>query len=116
MTKHRPLHGWAPAGAIVLLALVAMGAVGLALADEDDRHDDDHERARRALARGEIRALADILAVVGAALPGRVIEVDLEREHGAFVYEFTVVSPEGWVREVMVDAHTAEIVAIEDED
>ncbi|MGD2020700.1 MAG: peptidase M4, partial [Thiohalocapsa sp.] len=45
-------------------------------------HDHDHDRARAALERGEVLPLAEILASVTAQVPGDVVEVELEREHG----------------------------------
>ncbi|SDH20976.1 PepSY domain-containing protein [Roseospirillum parvum] len=126
----RPLH--------LIPLLVALVLAAPAMADDDgyrhgeDRHDDgywrdghrgdhgsdhgdDHDRARAAVAEGRARPLADILSAVEPDLPGRVIETELEMEDGRLVYEFTVIARDGRVREVMVDAATAEIVAIEDD-
>jgi len=76
----------------------------------------DHDRARRLLERGDIRPLADILARVGDDLPGRIIGTEFEREDGVYVYEFYVIDGRGRVREVYVDAATARILKVEDED
>lgn len=70
----------------------------------------DHDLAREALQRGEVRPVAEVLAVVGAEVPGEVIEVELEREYGRLVYELKVIAPDGRVSEVLVDAATAEII------
>jgi CheY-like chemotaxis protein len=67
---------------------------------------DDHDRARRALEAGEILPLADILAAAEAARPGRVIELELERDDGRWVYELELVSPEGLLYEMEIDAAT----------
>ena len=101
----------------VLLALAALGTGAPSLADDDDdrrqrrrgsRH--DHERARRALEEGRARPLADILAEVRPRLGGEVIDVEFEREDGAYVYELKVITPAGQLREIEVDALTAEIL------
>jgi uncharacterized membrane protein YkoI len=100
-----------------LLALAALSTGSPALArDDDDRRQrrrgsrHDHERARRALEEGLARPLADILAEVRPGLGGEVIEVEFEREDGRYVYEFKVITPAGQLREIEVDALTAEIL------
>jgi len=70
----------------------------------------DHDRARRALEEGRALPLAAILNRVGNRLGGEVVGVEFEREHGRYVYEFRVITPAGRLREVYVDAMTAEIL------
>ncbi|MBB4285477.1 PepSY domain-containing protein [Roseospira goensis] len=83
---------------------------------DSDRVPDAHERARQLLQQGRIRPLAEILSQVGTALEGRLIDTEFEREDGLYVYEFTVVRPNGRVQEIYVDAATARVVKIEDDD
>ncbi len=66
---------------------------------------------------GRIRALSEIAAAVKPRLPGEIlgVKIDVEDE-GRFVYEFDVLTPEGKLKEVDVDAKTAEILGIDDED
>ncbi len=66
---------------------------------------------------GRIRALSEITAAVKPRLPGEIlgVKIDVEDE-GRFVYEFDVLTPEGKLKEVDVDAKTAEILGIDDED
>lgn len=99
------------------LALVAALAAAPALAD-DHRYedDDDHERARAAVRAGAALPLAQILSRLGATVEGRVVEVELERDDGRLVYEITVVSPAGRVRELAVDAATARVLEIDEDD
>ena len=100
----------------VLLAatcVAATAAVGTAHADGDD--DRDHDRARRALAEGRARPLAEVLERVRDRLGGEVVGVEFERKNGRYVYEFKVVTPAGRLREVYVDAATAEILKSEDD-
>lgn len=106
----------------LLLGLALTGAAGgLARADDDDdddrkgRHGRDHERARRALEEGRARPLAEILEAVRDRLDGEVIGVEFEREDGRYVYEFKVVGADGRLREIEVDALSAEILKIEDD-
>jgi uncharacterized membrane protein YkoI len=74
------------------------------------RDNDDQERARAALAAGEIRPLAEILAEIERRYIGRVIEVDLDREDGRWVYELKLLPPSGRVFELEVDAATAAVL------
>ena len=69
----------------------------------------DHDDARRAVDAGEIRPLADILNAVKSKLPGDVVGVKLEREAGAWMYEFRVVDDRGRLFEIHVDARSGEV-------
>jgi hypothetical protein len=75
---------------------------------------DDHDSVRRAVERGEIRSLADILAAVRGKLPGKVAGVEIEREGGRWVYEFRVVDGKGRLFDVSVDARTATIEQVKE--
>jgi hypothetical protein len=54
--------------------------------------DGDHDRARRARAAGEIAGLDQLLARIAAEQPGRVIDVELERARGRYVYEVKLLT------------------------
>jgi hypothetical protein len=73
----------------------------------------DHERARRALESGEIRPLSELLAEIEARYDGRVIEMELERDDGRWIYEFTLLPPTGRLFEVEVDAATGQVLKTE---
>ena len=70
---------------------------------------DDKDSVREAVARGEIRSLAEILATVRDKLPGKVAGVEIERVKQRWVYEFRVVGADGHLFDVFVDARTAKI-------
>ena len=74
----------------------------------------DQERACEAVLKGEIVPLSDALNVVNKAFGGEVIEVELEDEHGRFVYEIKVLQNTGKVLEVELDAKSLEILEVED--
>lgn len=88
---------------------VALAAPGVGA----DPH--DHDRARAALERGEVRPVAEVLAAVAAAVPGDVVGVEMEHEHGRWLYELKLIAPDGHVLEVMVDAATATVLGREHE-
>lgn len=98
----------------LLVALLVTGGPFLAMADDDEH---DHELARQALSEGRIRPLTEIIDAFKAKFPGDIVGVELETKKGkSFVYEFKVVTPDGKLKEVKVDAQTANIIKIEDDD
>jgi uncharacterized membrane protein YkoI len=98
----------------LMAALAGLMAVAPAMAD-DKKH--DQELARKALLEGRIRSLAEITERVKPRLPGEILGVEIEVEdNGRFIYEFDVIEPGGKLKEVEVDAATAEILKIEDDD
>jgi uncharacterized membrane protein YkoI len=72
------------------------------------RADRDHDRAWEAVQRGEIVPLARVLARVRRDLPGELLEVELEDEHGLLIYEVKVLGPGGRISEVLYDARSGE--------
>jgi uncharacterized membrane protein YkoI len=55
--------------------------------------------------------------VVASRYPGsRVLEVELEEEHGRYSYEMEVLTAQGVVRELELDARTGELLQDELED
>lgn len=90
------------AGGAVLLAVLSWSA-GSALADQD------HDRARRLLESGEIMPLEQLLGRIKPG--GRVLEVELESEHGRHVYEIEYLDTYGEVHEGYFDARTGEVLS-----
>ena len=74
--------------------------------------DEDHERARELVKSGEIIPLEQLLKKVADSGYGklRLLEVELEREHGRLVYELELVDEKGLVRELLFDAKTGEVL------
>jgi uncharacterized membrane protein YkoI len=101
-------------GLLLAVAMLLVGS-GASLADDRRDDDDDHDEAHRALEEGRVLPLAEILALVADELGGEVIGVELESEDGRYIYEFKVVTPSGRLREVYVDALTAEILKSEED-
>lgn len=91
--------------AAVISALFALtAAAGPAWADGD------HDRARAALQAGEIRPLAEVMAAVERDVKGDIIEVELEREHGLWIYEVKVLTAAGAVLQLEYDARNATLL------
>lgn len=68
------------------------------------RADDDHNLARAALARGEILSLSQILPALEARLEARLIDAELDFEAGRLVYELSLITADGRLLDVVVDA------------
>lgn len=97
---------------LVVSTLLAFAcACGPVLAGDED----DHEAARRAVEGGRALPLAEILERLQDRIGGEVVDVEFDRDDGLYVYELDVVSPDGRLREISVNAATAEILEIEDE-
>lgn len=107
-----------------ILALVSLGGGGRpALSDRkhrgrDDRYDDgddddNHEAAARARAAGEIISLTEILEHVRLTHPGEVVGIELEREGGMWIYELKLVTPQGRLLKIYVDARDKRVIKIE---
>lgn len=82
-------------------AALLLGRGGVATAS------DDHELARELRAGGEILPLAAVLERPELRNM-RVIEAELDREHGRTVYELEVLRDDGRVYERYFDARTGE--------
>lgn len=91
----------------------ALMLVTVSYAKSDDI---DHQEARRLVQEGRILPLAEIVARVGRSVPGEVLDIELEREDGAYVYELEILRPNGRLQEVEVDAGSGRILKLEDDD
>lgn len=70
----------------------------------------DHDRARAALRAGEILPLATVLQRVAASHPGDVLEVELERDDGRWIYELKLLQRGGALVKLEIDARTGEVL------
>ncbi len=94
----------------LLLALVLLPLQpGSARADSDGR---DHERARAALQAGEVMPLPQLLQKLQRSHPGQVLELELEREDGRWIYEVKLLQGKGRLLKLEVDAATGEVLEI----
>ncbi len=84
----------------------AAGAFTSVRADEPH----DHDRARAALQAGEVLPLQQVLQAVQRRYPGEVLEVELERENGRWVYELKLLQDGGRLVRLHVDAKSAEVL------
>ena len=107
-TRHPPYtfrrQTWSVAAlacACVLTSTVALGS--------GSEH--DHDRARRAVQSREILPLQTLLERVQGVHPGQVLELELERDGGRWIYEIRLLQPDGRLVKLVVDARTAQVLS-----
>lgn len=99
--------------AIALFAVSALVVSPRAMADHHGH--DDHIEARALLQRGEILPLSRILVIVQQQVAGDVIEVELDNGKHGWEYEVKVLTADGRVREVKLNAGNGTVREIEDD-
>lgn len=101
-----------------VFAVLCLFAVAPAHASDDDYDDDRKDRAglNAAIERGEILSLSEILKRVTPKLEGRIVEIEFEYEDGRPIYEIYILRKDGRRLEYEIDARTAQILDLKDED
>ena len=103
-------------------ATIAFGVVAAmpALADEEDQ-----DRARQAMLRGEVRPLVEVIESVESTYEGEIIEVELEEEGGRLIngewqplllYEIKLLTPQGNLVKLEYDARNLELLTVDGHD
>jgi hypothetical protein len=69
-------------------------------------------RARDAVKRGEIRSLDEVTTVVQRRYPGRLLDVRLDDNRGRPIYRLKMLTRDGRVLNVAVDARSAQILGV----
>ena len=95
---------------VMLAAFMMLSPLHVAMAD------DDHVEAKRLLDSGEILSLEVILKNVRQIYPGKVIEVELEKEDQQIVYEIEILGDDGVIKEIYIDAKTGKQLFLKEDD
>ncbi|HJH23519.1 MAG TPA: PepSY domain-containing protein [Paenalcaligenes hominis] len=69
-----------------------------------------YDQIRTAREKGEIRSLRWVMHQIQPYYPGRLLDAELSRKNGRYVYRIKLLQPGGYVSRLMVDAYTAEIL------
>jgi len=72
--------------------------------------ENDHRESRRLMEQGEILSLQQVLDLLGREQAGSVLEVELEREHGRYIYEIELLGEDGRVLGYEIDAASGKII------
>ncbi len=94
---------------VAALALLTTAPAALAGGERD------HDRARAALRAGEVLPLTTILERVAKEQPGLLLEVELEREHGRWIYELKLLQSSGALVKLKVDARDGRLLRPDNE-
>ena len=97
---------------LTFLALVA-GTISFQIAASEDL---DQSEIRELVKRGEIMPLETILAKFPPKEFGKLLDLEVEREHGTVIYEFEFLLADGRIIEVEVDARDGKVLEQEIED
>lgn len=78
--------------------------------------DDDLDRLRDAVNRGEVMPLSALQDEVRRAFPGEIIRVKLDEDDGRFIYEFKVLKTNGRLVEIEMDAKDGRVLDVDTDD
>ncbi len=94
---------------VVLVAFLMLTPLHVVMAD------DDYIEARRLLDSGEILPLEVILKNIRQIFPGKVLEVELEKEDQQIVYEIEILGDDGVIKEIYINAKTGKLLFTKEE-
>lgn len=95
---------------VLLLLSLLVFAPGLLAGDRD------HDRAREALEAGKILPLRTIIEMLDRDYPGQILEVELDREDGQWVYEIKLLRESGALIKLVLDAKDGTLISIKGRD
>lgn len=91
--------------AIALVLAAAMAATGVRASS-----DSDHDRARDAVQAGQVLPLKTVLERLEREHPGQVLELELERDDGRWIYEVKLLQSGGRLVKLELDARSGEVL------
>ncbi|MBL0372105.1 hypothetical protein JJB09_08695 [Rhizobium sp. KVB221] len=112
--------------AAVATCLWPLAGSCVAIADDDDRNTspaDDHsqeepdpyDQIRKSVRDGKLLPLATIKADVQRRWAGEIVNVSIGREKSLIVYEFRILSPNGRLIEIEINAANGAVLEVENE-
>jgi uncharacterized membrane protein YkoI len=98
------------ARAFTLLLLLTLLTVGLSVRPVRASDRDEVDRVRAAVQSGELLPLAQVLERLQRSHPGQVLEIELERDDGRWVYEVKLLQTGGRLLKLELDGRTAAVL------
>ena len=95
---------------------IIMVSVSLLIISPVSMASNDHLEARQLQAAGNILPLQQLLDIIREHHPGTVIELELEYKHKRVIYEVEILSDDGHVTKLLIDAQTGEILRTKEDD
>ncbi len=72
---------------------------------QNNRHSNHYSRYSRI-------SIDDAMSIALERVPGEVVKVELDTEHGLLIYEVDIINMQGIKYEVEIDAQTGEVIKI----
>jgi uncharacterized membrane protein YkoI len=115
VNSHRPVSR-SGRRARLKIALTSLLLIGLAQPSAWGSDSRDHERARAAVEAGHVLPLPTLLERLRRTHPGQVLELELERDDGRWIYEIKLLQANGQLLKLDVDAATAQVLQVKRKD
>ena len=96
-------------GVLIWLMLAMLGPAASHASDGAD-----HDRARQAVEAGDVLPLRTILDRVEREYPGQVMEVELDREKGEWIYEIKLLRKGGALMKLKIRARDGTVVGFKE--
>lgn len=109
----KPFHSL-PSSVLLLISMLAVTLIWFAI--QPTNAEESPATARKLLASGQILSLEKITKAAKAIKPGEVLETELERKHGIYVYELEILDDKGLVWELKLNAKTGQLIKMEQDD
>lgn len=103
----RRARAWLAAGLLACVAHAAMAGDGKGREYDGDH---DHDRVREAVRAGDVMPLDALRAHLRRSHPGELLELELERDKGRWIYELKLLRPDGRIVKLEVDARSGEVL------
>lgn len=75
--------------------------------------DESADKARQLRAAGQILSLEKLLELARRIKPGEILETELDKEAGRYLYEIDILDAQGRVWELKLDAKDGKLVELE---
>lgn len=98
--------------AVLKAALTAFLWTALALPCARATDRPDHEQARAAVRAGQVLPLPTLLERLQRTHPGKVLELELERDRGRWIYEVKLLRTDGQLLKLELDAGTGQVLDV----
>ena len=76
----------------------------------------DHDSVKRLCDEGRILSMSEVMRRAARIQPGQLLEAELDREDGRYVYEIRILDPAGRVHELELDAASGALIESSHED
>lgn len=70
----------------------------------------DHDEIKQLRETGQILPMGEVMTSAQTVQPGQLVEAELEREDGAYLYEIKILAADGTVHKLYLDAATGAVI------